>query len=82
VLKAVGAFGQDRDEHAQPDAFGARLQTCCFSSASRCCFWFFFIRQIKLAGKGALRLRQKKARLLAKERNKSRSRTWPEWMKP
>ncbi len=33
-------------------------------------FWFFFIRQIKLAGKGALSFGKSKARLLAKERNK------------
>jgi cell division protease FtsH len=33
-------------------------------------FWFFFIRQIKMAGKGALSFGKSKARLLAKERNK------------
>jgi cell division protease FtsH len=33
--------------------------------------WFFFIRQIKLAGKGALSFGKSKARLLAKERNKT-----------
>jgi cell division protease FtsH len=33
-------------------------------------FWFFFIRQIKLAGKGALSFGKSKARMLAKERNK------------
>jgi len=33
-------------------------------------FWFFFIRQIKLAGKGALSFGKSKARLLAKDRNK------------
>ncbi len=32
--------------------------------------WFFFIRQIKLAGKGALSFGRSKARLLAKDRNK------------
>ena len=32
--------------------------------------WFFFIRQIKMAGKGALSFGKSKARLLAKERNK------------
>ncbi|MDE3067716.1 MAG: ATP-dependent zinc metalloprotease FtsH [Verrucomicrobiota bacterium] len=34
-------------------------------------FWFFFIRQIKIAGKGALSFGRSKARLLAKERNKT-----------
>jgi cell division protease FtsH len=33
-------------------------------------FWFFFIRQIKMAGKGALSFGKSKARMLAKERNK------------
>jgi len=32
--------------------------------------WFFFIRQIKMAGKGALSFGRSKARLLAKERNR------------
>ena len=34
-------------------------------------FWFFFIRQIKMAGKGALSFGKSKARILAKERNKT-----------
>jgi len=34
-------------------------------------FWFFFIRQIKIAGKGALSFGKSKARMLAKERNKT-----------
>ncbi len=33
--------------------------------------WFLFIRQIKMAGKGALSFGKSKARLLAKERNKT-----------
>jgi cell division protease FtsH len=33
--------------------------------------WFFFIRQIKMAGKGALSFGKSKARLLTKERNKT-----------
>ena len=33
--------------------------------------WFFFIRQIKMAGKGAFSFGKSKARLLAKERNKT-----------
>ncbi len=33
--------------------------------------WYFFIRQIKMAGKGALSFGKSKARLLAKERNKT-----------
>ncbi len=33
--------------------------------------WFFFIRQIKMAGKGALSFGKSKAELLAKERNKT-----------
>ena len=33
--------------------------------------WFFFIRQIKMAGKGALNFGKSKARMLAKERNKT-----------
>jgi cell division protease FtsH len=32
--------------------------------------WFFFIRQIKMAGKGALSFGKSKARLLTKEKNK------------
>ncbi|HEX7653724.1 MAG TPA: ATP-dependent zinc metalloprotease FtsH, partial [Verrucomicrobiae bacterium] len=34
-------------------------------------FWFFFIRQIKLAGKGALSFGKSKARMLSKDRNKT-----------
>ncbi len=34
-------------------------------------FWFFFIRQIKIAGKGALSFGKSKARMLAKDRNKT-----------
>jgi cell division protease FtsH len=33
--------------------------------------WFFFIRQIKMAGKGALSFGKSKARLLAREKNKT-----------
>ena len=33
--------------------------------------WFFFIRQIKMAGKGAMSFGKSRARLLAKERNKT-----------
>jgi cell division protease FtsH len=33
--------------------------------------WFFFIRQIRMAGKGALSFGKSKARMLAKERNKT-----------
>src|SRR6478609_11014141 len=33
--------------------------------------WFFFIRPIRMAGKGALSFGKSKARLLAKERNKT-----------
>ena len=34
-------------------------------------FWFFFIRQIKMAGKGALSFGKSKAKILAKDRNKT-----------
>jgi cell division protease FtsH len=34
-------------------------------------FWFIFIRQIKIAGKGALSFGKSKARMLAKDRNKT-----------
>jgi cell division protease FtsH len=34
-------------------------------------FWFFFIRQIKAAGKGALSFGKSKAKMLAKDRNKT-----------
>jgi cell division protease FtsH len=34
-------------------------------------FWFFFIRQIKMAGKGALSFGKSKARMLNKDRNKT-----------
>jgi cell division protease FtsH len=34
-------------------------------------FWFFFIRQIKIAGKGALSFGKSKARMLSKDRNKT-----------
>ena len=34
-------------------------------------FWFFFVRQIKAAGKGALSFGKSKARMLAKDRNKT-----------
>jgi cell division protease FtsH len=39
-------------------------------------FWFFFIRQIKMAGKGALSFGKSKARMLAKDATKRRSKTW------
>jgi cell division protease FtsH len=34
-------------------------------------FWFFFIRQIKIAGKGALSFGKSKARMMAKDKNKT-----------
>jgi cell division protease FtsH len=34
-------------------------------------FWFFFIRQIKAAGRGAMSFGKSKARMLAKDRNKT-----------
>jgi len=34
-------------------------------------FWFFFVRQIKMAGKGALSFGKSKARMLNKDRNKT-----------
>ena len=34
-------------------------------------FWFFFVRQIKAAGKGALSFGKSKAKMLAKDRNKT-----------
>ena len=34
-------------------------------------FWFFFIRQIKAAGKGALSFGKSKARMLGKDRDKT-----------
>ena len=34
-------------------------------------FWFFFVRQIKMAGKGALSFGKSKARMLSKDRNKT-----------
>ena len=34
-------------------------------------FWFFFVRQIKAAGRGALSFGKSKARMLAKDRNKT-----------
>jgi cell division protease FtsH len=34
-------------------------------------FWFFFIRQIKAAGRGAMSFGKSKARILAKDRNKT-----------
>ena len=43
----------------------------CRSSSLRALIWFFFIRQIKMAGKGALSFGKSKARMLAKERNKT-----------
>ena len=42
-----------------------------FLSASAVLFWFFFIRQIKIAGKGSLSFVRSKARMLAKDRNKT-----------
>lgn len=34
-------------------------------------FWFFFVRQIRMAGKGALSFGKSKARMLSKDRNKT-----------
>ena len=53
--------------------------TVLFESADQCApflligvlFWFFFIRQIKMAGKGALSFGKSKATMLAKDRNKT-----------
>jgi cell division protease FtsH len=42
-----------------------------FFAAIALFLWFFFIRQIKMAGKGALSFGKSKARMLAKERNKT-----------
>ena len=55
--------------HAQCDAFGAGDNLLFFLGIALL-FWFFFIRQIKMAGKGALSFGKSKARLLAKDRNK------------
>ena len=51
--------------------FGPSAINCCFLWASALLFWFFFIRQIKIAGKGALSFGRSKARMLAKDRNKT-----------
>ena len=67
--KGLGALGQDHDERAQPDASALGYNLLFFLGIALL-FWFFFIRQIKLAGKGALSFGKSKARLLAKERNK------------
>ena len=61
-------FSTPRTEY---DAHERRCQRCCHSSSLRAFIWFFFIRQIKMAGKGALSFGKSKARLLAKERNKT-----------
>jgi cell division protease FtsH len=56
---------------AQPNAMLSALgYNLLFFLGIALLFWFFFIRQIKLAGKGALSFGKSKARLLAKERNK------------
>ena len=51
--------------------FGPSAINCCFLWVSALLFWFFFIRQIKIAGKGALSFGRSKARMLAKDRNKT-----------
>src|ERR1017187_7435576 len=56
---------------AQPNAMLSALgYNLLFFLGIALLFWFFFIRQIKLAGKGALSFGKSKARLLAKDRNK------------
>jgi cell division protease FtsH len=56
---------------AQPNAMLSALgYNLLFFLGIALLFWFFFIRQIKMAGKGALSFGKSKARLLAKDRNK------------
>ena len=61
----------DNIKFAQPNAMLSALgYNLLFFLGIAVLFWFFFIRQIKMAGKGALSFGKSKARLLAKDRNK------------
>ena len=65
-------FGLPEIEPYEPNTFlyGFGLQLLFFLGIGLF-IWFFFIRQLKMAGKGALSFGKSKARLLAKERNKT-----------
>jgi len=65
-------FALDKFEAREPNTFLLSLgyQLLIFLGIGLI-LWFFFIRQIKMAGKGALSFGKSKARLLAKERNKT-----------
>ncbi len=62
-------------EHFEPHEGNTMLLTAIWSVLPivliAVLIWFIFIRQIKMAGKGALSFGKSKARLLAKERNKT-----------
>ena len=58
-------------ERAERDALVASAISLLFFVGIGLLFWFFFIRQIKMAGKGALSFGKSKARMLAKDRNKT-----------
>ena len=65
-------FASDKIDASQPNTM---LMSVLWSIAPfvliALLFWFFFIRQIKIAGKGALSFGKSKARMLAKDRNKT-----------
>jgi cell division protease FtsH len=66
-LMASGKIGA----HAQNGLLLSLGYQLLFFAAIALLLWFFFIRQIKMAGKGALSFGKSKARMLAKERNKT-----------
>ncbi len=63
---------QPQFKHAEPPALLINLiETMVPFLLIAFLVWFFFIRQIKMAGKGALSFGKSKARMLAKEKNKT-----------
>jgi cell division protease FtsH len=72
AAKQEQLFASDKIDASIPNSFlwslGSQLL---FFVGIAVLFWFLVIRQIRLAGKGALSFGKSKARLLAKERNKT-----------
>ena len=69
---AITPGKSDNIKFAQPNAMLSALgYYLLFFLGIAVLFWFFFIRQIKMAGKGALSFGKSKARMLAKESNKT-----------
>ena len=68
--KLLPPIGKLEPVEPNPLLWGFGIQLMIFVAVAAF-IWFFFIRQLKMAGKGALSFGKSKARMLAKERNKT-----------